>query len=289
VKLSALAQRPPLTEALREGAKIPWHEPEFSERMLREHLTQAHDAASRRSEVVDRQVDWIQRQVLGAAPARILDLACGPGLYSVRLAALGHSVVGVDFSPASIRYAHEAAEQQRVDCEFRLEDLRTAVYGADFDLALLIFGEFNAFSRAEAHAIVARTFDALKPGGRALFELHAADAVRAKARRPPSWYAAQRGLFADTPHLVLRESLFDDTSGMSVERHMVVREGSDEVETYLQTAQAYSDEEYRALFADCGFVEVEFLPSLSGRASDAPDLFALLATKGRSSGSRTAP
>ena len=189
MKLSALAHRPPLSEALREGAKIPWHEPKFSERMLREHLTQAHDAASRRSEVVDRQVDWIHHQVLGAAPARVLDLACGPGLYAVRLAALGHSVIGVDFSPASIRYAREAAEDQRLNCELRLEDLRTAVYGADFDLALLIFGEFNGFSRAEARAIVARTHDALAPGGRALFELHSADATRARGRQPPSWYS----------------------------------------------------------------------------------------------------
>ena len=28
--------------------KIPWDEPEFSARMLREHLSQEHDAASRR-------------------------------------------------------------------------------------------------------------------------------------------------------------------------------------------------------------------------------------------------
>jgi SAM-dependent methyltransferase len=279
MKLSALAHRPPLAEALREGAKIPWHEPEFSERMLREHLTQAHDAASRRSEIVDLQVDWIHGQVLGATSARILDLACGPGLYAVRLAALGHTCVGIDFSPASIRYAQEAAEEQRVDCEFRLEDLRTAKYGADFDLALLIFGELNAFAREEARAIVSRTSDALAPGGRALFELHPAEAVRARGQRPPSWYTTQRGLFADTPHLVLRESLFDDTRRMSVERHLVVRAGSDEVESYVQTAQAYSEDEYCVLFADSGFEHVEFLPSPGGGAFHAADLFVLIATK----------
>ena len=31
-----------------EGEKIPWDEPEFSARMLHEHLSQKHDAASRR-------------------------------------------------------------------------------------------------------------------------------------------------------------------------------------------------------------------------------------------------
>lgn len=34
-----------------EDEKIPWHDPDFSHRMLEEHLAQDHDAASRRSEV----------------------------------------------------------------------------------------------------------------------------------------------------------------------------------------------------------------------------------------------
>lgn len=31
-------------------------------------------------------------------PTRILDLGCGPGLYTSRLARLGHCCVGIDFS-----------------------------------------------------------------------------------------------------------------------------------------------------------------------------------------------
>jgi hypothetical protein len=63
-----------------EGEKIPWDEPGFSERMLKEHLSQEHDAASRRTEHIDAHVDWIHRELLGERPARVLDLGCGPGL-----------------------------------------------------------------------------------------------------------------------------------------------------------------------------------------------------------------
>ena len=56
------------------GDKIPWHEPGFSARMLREHLSQAHDAASRRTEKIERHVDWIHNEVLGTRPSRILDV-----------------------------------------------------------------------------------------------------------------------------------------------------------------------------------------------------------------------
>ena len=40
-----------------EGDNIPWNEPDFSERMLAEHLSQEHDLASRRFEIIDQHVD----------------------------------------------------------------------------------------------------------------------------------------------------------------------------------------------------------------------------------------
>ena len=47
-----------------EGEKIPWHDPALSWRMLAEHLSQEHDAASRRLVVIERHVAWIHRTLL---------------------------------------------------------------------------------------------------------------------------------------------------------------------------------------------------------------------------------
>src|SRR5262245_56889161 len=95
-----------------EGENIPWDEPEFSARMLREHLSQAHDRASRREEIIDRQVTWIHRDLLEERPTAVLDLGCGPGLYTSRLACLGHWCVGLDYGPAAIAYAPERADEE---------------------------------------------------------------------------------------------------------------------------------------------------------------------------------
>ena len=104
MRLIDIVHRLPDAIAWREGDNIPWSEPEFSARMLREHLTQDHDMASRRAELIDRHVAWIHQELLGGQPSRVLDLGCGPGLYSSRLARLGHTCTGVDYSPASIAY-----------------------------------------------------------------------------------------------------------------------------------------------------------------------------------------
>ena len=107
-----------------EGDNIPWHEPAFSQRMLKEHLSQDHDLASRRSHKIDKQVQWINQELLSSKPARILELACGPGLYTNRLAALGHECVGIDYSPASIAHASERAKQDDLACTYLHQDIR---------------------------------------------------------------------------------------------------------------------------------------------------------------------
>lgn len=116
--------------------------------MLSEHMSQEHDAASRRFEIIDSSpVRWIHDQVLKRKPTRILDLGCGPGLYTHRLASLGHQCVGIDFSPASITYARKQADEAGFDCEYIYQDIRMADYGDEYGLVMSIFGEFNVFQR----------------------------------------------------------------------------------------------------------------------------------------------
>ena len=45
-----------------EGDNIPWDEPGFSRRMLEEHLSQEHAAASRRFATIDQHVDFIHQR-----------------------------------------------------------------------------------------------------------------------------------------------------------------------------------------------------------------------------------
>lgn len=92
---------PSANASSRLSYKIPWDDADFSQ-MLREHLSQKHDMASRRIEWIDKQVAWIHEHLLGGRPSSTLNLGCGPGFYSHRLAARGHRCHGIDFGPASI-------------------------------------------------------------------------------------------------------------------------------------------------------------------------------------------
>jgi SAM-dependent methyltransferase len=264
-----------------EGDNIPWDQPAFSERMLLEHLSQAHDAASRRFERIDQQVAWIHRAILAEGPARVLDLACGPGLYSHRLARLGHSCTGIDFSPASIRYARATAADAGLDCAFQLGDLRQVDFGSGHRLALLIYGEFNVFHPSQVAALLAKARQALQPDGWLLLEPHTFEAVEKLGTAPVSWYTAPQGLFSAEPHLVLQENFWDDAARAATTRYFVIEAASATVTRWASSYQAYTEAEYRAILAQNGFGALQFYPSLSGDIAGAQEgFFVILAQKG---------
>ena len=264
MKLLDLVSRSAVPEPWSEGDNIPWHEPGFSQRMLKEHLSQEHDAASRRFERIDQHVAWIHGQLLSEKPTRILDLGCGPGLYASRLSRLGHECVGIDYSPASIAYAVEAATKDKLRCLYVQQDIRQAEYGTGFELVMLIYGELNVFRPADARAILRKAYRALAHDGMLLLEPHTFDAVREIGNKQPAWYTSEAGLFSDQPYLCLEESFWDAERRTASKRYFIVDAATGEVAWHAQSFQAYTEAEYRALLSDCGFDDVAFFPSLTG-------------------------
>ncbi len=256
-----------------EGDNIPWDDHDFSKRMLAEHLTQDHDLASRKTEKIDAQIRQLLLD-LPAPPGRVLDLACGPGLYLSRLAAAGYTGVGIDFSPASIGHARAGSHA----LEYRLDDLRTADFGTGFDAVLLLYGQINVFRRAEARSILARAHAALRPGGVIALEPQTPDQVERTAAAGPSWSSHATGLFSADPHLLLTEAFWDDASATATERFYVIDANTGSVTRHALSSVAYTETELVALVEEAGFQDVELRSSLTGEETD-DGLCALLATR----------
>ncbi|MBZ0290587.1 MAG: class I SAM-dependent methyltransferase [Anaerolineae bacterium] len=250
--------------------KIPWNDLDFSRRMLAEHLNQSHDHASRRQSIIDQQVAWIERKVLNGQPAKILDLGCGPGFYTRRFSGHGHTCTGLDFSPASIDYARE----QHPGGTYMLGDVTKVDFGSGYDLALMIFGEFNAFSPEDAGRIVDKAYAALKPGGKLLLEAHTGEFIYRLGHQPPTWYTAEKGLFSDEPYLCLTEARYEADHAIAYD--YVFAADSGKMQSYVNMLQGYTDDEYRRLLR--GFQNVLFYPSLNG-SPERSDLFVIVAEK----------
>ena len=248
--------------------KIPWDERGFSERMLKQHLSQAHDMASRRDELIEIQVQWIQNEILKNRNSRILDVGCGPGFYVSKLTHLGHQCTGIDFSPASIGYARRHCEK----ATFILKDVREADFGKDFDLAMFLFGEINVFSPKECRLLVEKMYSCLKPGGILLLEAHLYDAVKRAGQAPKCWFkngvassndqehwfdkVTNDGLFSENPHIVLIENTWLENEKIALSNFWILEDGKD-VAHYVSTNQAYTDHEYMKILENAHFTNAK--------------------------------
>lgn len=233
-------QHRPMADLAHSG-KIPWNDPAFSERMLKNHLSQENDWASRRLFIIDKQVAWIRGQL--PAGGRVLDLGCGPGLYLQRLAHSGFECTGVDFSPASIDYARQQSLAAQLNITYHCEDVRTFSPATQQDFVMMTFGEFNVFSREDAQSLLHNAVSWLKPGGQLLLEVHTLEEVKRQGLAERCWESHQTGIFSVHPHLVLTENNWDEQKKIATTAWWIIEE-SGETSLFTSHTQGWSDEEY---------------------------------------------
>ncbi len=97
---------------------------------------------------------------------QVLDLGCGRGSFSVRMAQWGFAVTGVDESAPMLAVAGAAARQRGVELRLRQGELSAIPERAVFDCALIL--DFGTSADSANAAMVRAVAASLKPGGRVL-------------------------------------------------------------------------------------------------------------------------
>ncbi len=265
----AAARRPPIP--WQDGDKIPWHDPEFSRRLMAVHLDQANHMASRSLDVIGQHVAWLL-EVMDAGrgrpgPWNILDLGCGPGFYCHELARLGHPSVGVDFSPAAISHAKMTSEIRGFPAVFHEADLLDSdapwlSETGTFDAVTFWFGEFNAFPAKVAGDLLTRMVKLLKPGGLFVLEYQPLDLFLREDEQ--EWRVCDRSVFSDEPHLWLQEYHWDEKTSSEINVHWIMDAKTGQLTHYAQCNQAWSDEELMELLHDAGLEAPMIHPPVTG-------------------------
>lgn len=257
-----LYNRPDPPQPFVDDGNLPWDDPAFSERMLREHLDQSHGAASRVAAERKQQLDWLNTKLVLRPGGRLLDLTCGPGLYAVAFAQQGLQVTGIDFAPAAIAHARNLALECGVgeSCHFLQRDVRKATHApAAYDAALFLYGQLAVFRREQAADLLRSVAAALKPGGRLAVEL--LDRQRVDKKNSSWWFTDDKGLWGDRPFLHLGERTWLADEKISVERFTII-----DLETAAATEinlcdQTYAAPEMVSMLQEAGFRRVDVYQS----------------------------
>jgi SAM-dependent methyltransferase len=136
-------------------------------------------------------------------PKRILDLGCGTGNHALPLAKRGHTVIGVDRSPAMLEQARAKASATHMgSVEFWEGDIRAVDLAQRFDAVLMMFTVLG-YQREDGDlmAALATTQRHLEPRGLFIFDVWNGLAVMAD---PP--HAREIAINEGNTHLVRKTS-----------------------------------------------------------------------------------
>lgn len=123
------------------------------------HLLYFNRDTDEAAEFIKRLLDYLKPPT----DASMLDVACGRGRHSIRLASHGYDVTGIDLAPESIRLAKQFEHEK---LHFYQHDMRQLFWINYFDYAFNFFTSFGYFQTQRENDAVIRTIArSLKPGG----------------------------------------------------------------------------------------------------------------------------
>lgn len=242
------------------GTHALWTDPHIATGMLAAHLDPGTDAASRRPATIDASVAWLR--TLLAPGAAVLDLGCGPGLYTSRLSALGHPVTGIDVSEGSLAHARALDPAGT----YLRGDYREVPARPDFDAVLLVYLDYGTFSPADRRTILERVRGWLAPGGR--FVLDVATAARREgSEHRRDWSVQDGGFWAAGPHACLSRTLRYETADAAaplyLDEHAVLTPSEHRV--YRVWEQCFTPQTLAAELEAAGFDIDDVRGDLTGR------------------------
>jgi SAM-dependent methyltransferase len=191
--------------------------------------------------------------------ARVLDLCCGPGRFSVELARRGFKVTGVDRTALYLAEARRRAKREKLDVEFVRSDMRRFVRSRAFDGCINMFTSFGYFNDpADDLKVCRQVLQSLLPGGR--FLIQAAGKEWLARHFQPSDWREMAGTF------VLEErKVAPGWTGLE-NRWVLIRKGK--VREFRFFLRVYSGVELRDLLLRAGFARADIFGGLNAETYD---------------------
>ena len=259
--LSVIFELPVKPRVFEPGESLFWNDPYISKSMLEAHLNPDNDAASRKHNTIDLEVNHLISSGILKPGDKVLDLGCGPGLYSSRLAAKGMKVTGIDISKNSLDYAQHYAAERGLDINYRLISFFDIDYSGIFDAVIQVDGELNTFSDGKRDELLAKLRTALKPVGHLIFDV-TTRVTRNKHGLKNGWYISNKGFWRPYNHLVLERGLDYPEDNIWLDQYIVL--DSDGVKVYNNWFHDYSLETISPVLEKAGFTVRQIWNDLTG-------------------------
>jgi SAM-dependent methyltransferase len=262
--LKAINERPAAFSQLTVAAL--WTDPHISEQMLRFHLDGSVALSSGTTESIEAAAAWITGAFHLTERSRLLDLGCGPGLYTSRFARAGVDVTGVDFSSRSIAYAREVAAREGLAVTYLNEDYLAFESSRHFDLVTMIMRDYCALAAGQRRALLEKVRGLLEPDGSFLFDVESMAALAARTESATYESAPTGGFWSSEPYFAFLNSYLYPEDAVSLDKYVIVEAGR--TRTIYNWLQHFSRESLTAELGQAGLTIGSVLGDVAGRPFD---------------------
>lgn len=210
MKISDILSKSIRPELYEKGTSFMWTDEYISKQILNIHLNPDIDLGSRKMTTIKKTADWILKIQPQKKKLEILDLGCGPGLYSEIFAQSGHKVTGVDISQNSINYAKSEASRKKLEVSYMNANyLELNLTENKYDLVTLIYTDFGVLLPSERSKLLSFIFRVLKKGGVFVFDVLKDKGIENKTTSK-TWEISNAGFWKESPYIALSESFLYD-------------------------------------------------------------------------------
>lgn len=212
-----------------------WNDPYVSKQMLKYHLDENIDLASRPKAFIQKSVEWMSKLFGIGADSAICDFGCGPGLYTTRFAQKGAHVVGIDLSENSIRYAQEEAKKEHLPIRYLLQNYLEYEPKEQFDLITMIFCDYSTLNHRQRKKLLRVFYESLKENGKLLFDVFSIGYFVLTQEKRAYEYVTNDGFWSKDPYYAFTNTFKYEKEKLILDKHTIVdAKGTKEIFNWLQ-------------------------------------------------------
>jgi SAM-dependent methyltransferase len=215
-----------------------WTDEYISKILLAAHLDESSDGASRTKDSRIRVINWINNKI--GNNSKIIDLGCGPGLYSYELGKIGHKVFGIDFNKESINYA-KTNKYIKNYVEYKYGNYLLEDFGVDHDAALMLYCDFGALIPDEQKELLEKIRNGLSDKGLFIFDVFGKD-FRKNKKEYNNWSISKGNDFWNKePYILLEEQKLFDNENAIGRRYYTIEQETGKIKEYILWDQYYDE------------------------------------------------
>lgn len=259
-------------------AEILWNDPHISKEMLKSHLNEDLDLASRNKTFIDNSVRFIKERFDLKKGKSVIDFGCGPGLYTTHFAKLGAEVRGIDFSENSIAYARNKAVNKRLKIEYLRQNYLHYGPTKTFDLATLIFCDYCALSDLQRKKLLEIIKNSIKSDGYLFMDVCSLKMYEKIKEGKFFNYYELGGFWSQQEHFEFKTSFLYDDVSVSLDHYTIIEKNRTfEVYNWLKY---FEIDKLKEEFSSNGLEVIEIYGDVTGSSyNEGSEIIALVARK----------